>query len=61
MLMLAVCADSSDRFLVQEADRNKDRRLALAEVNPVTLPRLFNRYDINGDGTVTLLPKNLFG
>ena len=44
----------TDRDLFLKADSDKDGKLTLAEVNTMGLPRLFGRFDINGDGIVTL-------
>jgi Ca2+-binding EF-hand superfamily protein len=44
----------TDRDLFLKADSDKDGKLTLSEVNIMGLPRLFGRFDINGDGTVTL-------
>lgn len=54
-LGLASCATPTDKDLYREADKDHDGRLSLAEVNAVGLPRLFNRYDTDGDGSVTLV------
>lgn len=54
-LLLASCATrETDRSFFIKADTNKDGRLSLDEVNKEGLPRLFNRFDANGDGAVTL-------
>jgi Ca2+-binding EF-hand superfamily protein len=53
--LLTSCASTeTDRDLFLQADANKDGKLSLNEVNKVGLPRLFNRFDRNGDGHVTL-------
>lgn len=53
--LLASCATiESDRDLFDRADTNKDGLLSLAEVNKAGLPRLFGRFDADGNGTVTL-------
>jgi Ca2+-binding EF-hand superfamily protein len=53
--LLSSCASpETDRDLFLQADANKDGKLSLPEVNKVGLPRLFNRFDLNGDGHVTL-------
>lgn len=55
LLLLASCATrETDRSFFIKADTNKDGRLSLEEVNKEGLPRLFNRFDGNGDGAVTL-------
>lgn len=55
LLLLASCATTeSDRDLFLRADTNKDGLLSLDEMNKAGLPRLFNRFDLNGDGAVTL-------
>ncbi len=56
LLLLASCAtQETDRDFFIKADANKDGRLSLEEVNKEGLPRLFNRFDGNGDGSVTLV------
>ena len=53
--LLASCATrETDRDCFIKADTNKDGRLSLDEVNKEGLPRLFDRFDGNGDGAVTL-------
>jgi hypothetical protein len=53
--LLSSCASTeTDHDLFLQADGNKDGKLSLQEVNQVGLPRLFNRFDINQDGAVTL-------
>jgi EF hand len=53
--VLAACSTpETDRSLFLEADTNKDNRLSLDEVNKVGLPRLFNRFDLDRNGSVTL-------
>lgn len=55
LALLASCASTeTDRDLFLQADSNKDGKLSLDEVNKVGLPRLYNRFDLNGDGRVTL-------
>jgi Ca2+-binding EF-hand superfamily protein len=53
---LASCATApeTDHDLFVQADTNKDSRISLAEANTFGLPRLFNRFDVDGDGSVTL-------
>jgi Ca2+-binding EF-hand superfamily protein len=54
---LTSCSSTStetDRDLFVQADSNKDGRLSLPEVNQAALPRLYSRFDVNGDGNVTL-------
>ena len=54
-LLCASCATrETDRDFFIKADTNKDGRLSLDEVNKEGLPRLFGRFDGNGDGAVTL-------
>jgi Ca2+-binding EF-hand superfamily protein len=53
--LLASCATTeTDRDVFLKADANKDGLLSLDEVNKAGLPRLFNRFDVDGDGAVTL-------
>jgi Ca2+-binding EF-hand superfamily protein len=55
LALLASCATTeTDRDVFLKADVNKDGLLSLDEVNKSGLPRLFNRFDLNGDGAVTL-------
>jgi hypothetical protein len=55
LVLMASCATTeTDRDLFTQADANKDGHLSLGEVNTIGLPRLFNRFDVNGDGSVTL-------
>jgi Ca2+-binding EF-hand superfamily protein len=55
LALLASCATTeTDRDVFLKADLNKDGLLSLEEVNKAGLPRLFNRFDLNGDGAVTL-------
>ena len=55
LAFLASCATTeTDRDVFLKADVNKDGLLSLDEVNKAGLPRLFNRFDLNGDGAVTL-------
>lgn len=53
--LLASCTTTeTDRDLFTQADSYKDGKLALEEVNELGFPRLFNRFDGNRDGFVTL-------
>lgn len=55
LVLLASCATrETDRDFFIKADANKDGRLSLDEVNKEGLPRLFSRFDCNGDRAVTL-------
>jgi Ca2+-binding EF-hand superfamily protein len=55
LALLSSCSSpETDRDLFVQADANKDGRLSLDEINKVGLPRLFNRFDTNRDGGVTL-------
>jgi len=44
----------TDRDLFLDADTNKDKQLSLGEVKALGLPRLFARFDTDGDGSVSL-------
>lgn len=56
LALLASCATTeTDRDIFIKTDTNKDGCLALDEVNKAALPRLFNRFDVTGDGAVTLV------
>lgn len=53
--LLASCATvETNRNLFDLADTNKDGQLSLDEVNKEGLPRLFDRFDADGNGSVTL-------
>lgn len=55
LVLLASCATTeTDRDVFLKTDVNHDGLLSLDEVNKAGLPRLFNRFDLNGDGAVTL-------
>lgn len=53
-LALAACQTAeTDRDLFLKADTNKDGKLSLSEVCELGYPRLYGRFDANGDGRVT--------
>lgn len=53
--LLTSCATTeTDRDLFIQSDTNKDGQLSLAEVNMAGLPRLFDLFDVDGNGSVTL-------
>ncbi len=52
---LSACKTTeTDQDLFLKADTNKDGKLSLAEVNRLGFPRLFGRFDRDGNGSVTL-------
>lgn len=52
--VLGSCAvTETDRDLFLKADTDKDGRLSLAETNKAGLPRLFGRFDLDGNGSVS--------
>ncbi len=54
-LSLAACQTmETDRDLFVKCDTNKDGRLSCNEVCTAGYPRLFGRFDTDGDGRVTL-------
>lgn len=53
--LLASCSTTeSELDLFKQTDSNKDGMLSLDEVNKACLPRLFSRFDVDGNGSVTL-------